>query len=63
MPLPPNAWHRSSYSGDFEDACVEAQARPDLEGVSVRDSKDRRRLPLTVSAAAWRDFLSGQRQR
>ncbi|MFD3481870.1 DUF397 domain-containing protein [Streptomyces sp. NPDC058665] len=32
-----------SYSGDFEDACVEAHARPDGDGVLIRDSKDRAR--------------------
>jgi hypothetical protein len=58
MPLPTTGWHRSTYSSDFEDACVEARARFDREGVLIRDSKDPERRPLTVSAAAWRTFLA-----
>lgn len=55
MPLSPSGWHRSTYSGDFEDACVEARAD---ESVQVRDSKDRSRRPLTFSAPAWNSFLT-----
>ncbi|MFJ8754547.1 DUF397 domain-containing protein [Streptomyces sp. NPDC102441] len=53
VPLSVNGWHKSTYSGDFEDACVEAQARPDHAGVLIRDSKDRHRIPVVVSATAW----------
>ncbi|MBD3551408.1 MULTISPECIES: DUF397 domain-containing protein [Streptomyces] len=58
MPLPPSGWHKSSYSSDFQEACVEAQSQPGLTGVLIRDSKDRFRPPLAVSTAAWHDFLS-----
>ncbi|WP_309031544.1 DUF397 domain-containing protein [Streptomyces alfalfae] len=58
MPLLTTGWHKSTYSSDFEDACVEARARPDREGVLIRDSKDPEHRPLTVSAAAWRTFLT-----
>lgn len=57
MPLPSAGWHKSSYSSDFEDACVEARAVPDGGGVRIRDSKDRSRRPVAVSAAAWHTFL------
>ncbi|MGW1432174.1 DUF397 domain-containing protein [Streptomyces sp. NPDC002431] len=57
MALPPTGWHRSSYSGDFEDACVEARADGGTRGVLVRDSKDADRRPLAVSGPAWRTFL------
>ncbi|MCX4682557.1 DUF397 domain-containing protein [Streptomyces sp. NBC_01433] len=58
MSLPSSGWHKSTYSGDFEDACVEARVRPDGAGVLIRDSKDRCRLPLAVAAAAWHTFLA-----
>ncbi|MGW3100036.1 DUF397 domain-containing protein [Streptomyces sp. NPDC001102] len=61
MPLPSTGWHKSSYSSDYEDACVEARARVGGSGVLVRDSKDRSRRPLTVSGAAWHAFLGGHR--
>ncbi|CAL9422162.1 DUF397 domain-containing protein [Streptomyces sp. enrichment culture] len=57
MPLPPTGWHKSTHSGDFEDACVEVRARADGTGVRVRDSKARTRRPLGLSTAAWRTFL------
>jgi hypothetical protein len=57
MPLPSTGWHKSSYSGDCLDACVEACVRADREGVLIRDSKDHARRPLSVSAVAWRVFL------
>ncbi|MEV8457274.1 DUF397 domain-containing protein [Streptomyces sp. NPDC052095] len=57
MALPPTGWHRSSYSGDFEDACVEACADGGNRGVFVRDTKDPVRRPLAVSGPAWRAFL------
>lgn len=56
MPLPLTGWHKSSHSSDFEDACVEASVCP-AGGVLIRDSKDRSRKPLAVSAAAWHSFL------
>ncbi|GAA3636581.1 DUF397 domain-containing protein [Streptomyces chitinivorans] len=48
-------WFKSSYSGTGGDNCVEVAVRP--ETVLVRDSKDVRRQPLSVSPAAWADFL------
>ncbi|MGW6866144.1 DUF397 domain-containing protein [Streptomyces sp. NPDC054901] len=62
MPLPSTGWYKSSYSSDFEDACVEASANPD-GGVLIRDSKDRSRSPLPVSAAAWHSFLAARDRR
>lgn len=60
MPLLSNGWHKSSYSSDFEDACVEARVRPGGDGVLIRDSKDRTRPALTLSATAWNAFTSTQ---
>ncbi|MER6916504.1 DUF397 domain-containing protein [Streptomyces sp. NPDC000594] len=56
MALPPEGWHKSTYSTEFEDACVEA-ARAVSHGVLVRDTKDRGRRPFTVSSPAWHAFL------
>ncbi|MEU6477937.1 DUF397 domain-containing protein [Streptomyces sp. NPDC047017] len=56
MALPPQGWHKSTYSNDFEDACVEAALVPGY-GVLVRGSEDRSRRPLALSSPAWRDFL------
>ncbi|MEU5163944.1 DUF397 domain-containing protein [Streptomyces sp. NPDC020875] len=62
MPLSPSEWHKSTYSGDFEDACVEARALAAGDGVHVRDSKDRSRRALDVSAPAWTSFLTVYRR-
>ncbi|MFD0371089.1 DUF397 domain-containing protein [Streptomyces sp. NPDC127114] len=62
MPLPSTGWHKSSYSSDFEDACLEASVRPD-SGVLIRDSKDHDRRQLALSAAAWHAFLSSTASR
>ncbi|MFJ2589707.1 DUF397 domain-containing protein [Streptomyces sp. NPDC087538] len=56
--LPSTGWHKSSYSGDCLEACVEASRHPDGEGVLIRDSKDATRRPLAFSAGAWRPFLA-----
>ncbi|MZE77900.1 DUF397 domain-containing protein [Streptomyces xinghaiensis] len=48
-------WFKSSYSGSEGDNCVEVAISS--EAVFVRDSKDVRRQPLSVSPAAWADFL------
>ncbi|MEW2265970.1 DUF397 domain-containing protein [Streptomyces sp. NPDC047853] len=58
MPLPSAGWHKSSYSGDFEDACVEVRVTAASEALLIRDSKDRSLRPVTVSAASWRTFLA-----
>ncbi|MER5374054.1 DUF397 domain-containing protein [Streptomyces sp. NPDC002553] len=60
MPLPMTGWRKSSHSGDSEDACVEARAHPDRDGVLLRDSKDRGRPALRFSATAWHAFLRGR---
>ncbi|MFF3847816.1 DUF397 domain-containing protein [Streptomyces sp. NPDC002328] len=57
MPLPLTGWHKSSYSTDFEDACVEASVDGPDRGVRIRDTKDRGLRPLTASGQAWRAFL------
>ncbi|MFJ6699364.1 DUF397 domain-containing protein [Streptomyces sp. NPDC091272] len=57
MSLRPSVWHKSTYGGDFQDACVEACAAADGTGVQVQDSKDRGLGPLTISRAAWSTFL------
>jgi len=61
MPLPQTRWHKSSYSGEREDACVEARVRSDGGGVLIRDSKDWARRRLAISATAWSLFLDAHR--
>ncbi|MFH8242626.1 DUF397 domain-containing protein [Streptomyces sp. NPDC018321] len=61
MPLPSTGWHKSSYSTDREDACVEATVAAAGTGVRVRDTKDRGRRPFSVSARAWSSFLNALR--
>jgi hypothetical protein len=53
--LPPVGWHRSTYSDDFDNACVEVARN--CGRVLVRDSKDVDRVPLAVGAAAWSGFV------
>ncbi|GGT61109.1 DUF397 domain-containing protein [Streptomyces atratus] len=48
-------WNKSSYSGDQGGDCVEVAACPDT--IHVRDSKDLTVPALTLSPAAWADFL------
>ncbi|MFJ7773226.1 DUF397 domain-containing protein [Streptomyces sp. NPDC097107] len=62
MPLPPTGWHKSSYSTDFEEACVEARVAAVGAGVLVRDTKDHDRRPFSVSARAWISFLKALHQ-
>ncbi|WP_103530169.1 DUF397 domain-containing protein [Streptomyces sp. SM11] len=50
-------WHKSSYSGDFEDACVEVAAHP--SAIHIRDSKVTDGPVLTVEPAAWSAFVHG----
>ncbi|MDG9728447.1 MULTISPECIES: DUF397 domain-containing protein [unclassified Streptomyces] len=57
MPLPSAGWHKSSYSTEFQEACVEACVAAAGVGVRVRDTKDRDRRPFSVSARAWSSFL------
>ncbi|WP_326808492.1 MULTISPECIES: DUF397 domain-containing protein [unclassified Streptomyces] len=49
-------WQKSSYSGTSGDNCIEIAVRPGA--VHVRDSKDTRIHPLTVSPAAWSAFTA-----
>ncbi|MDX3571698.1 DUF397 domain-containing protein [Streptomyces sp. ID05-47C] len=61
MPLPSHAWHKSSYSTDREDACVEVRVHSPGR-VLVRDTKDggsenTGRRGLALSPAAWSAFL------
>jgi hypothetical protein len=54
-----SSWRKSSYSGANGGECIEVATTPDT--VMVRDSKDRSRGVLSVSASAWRAFVSAVR--
>ncbi|MHB9862737.1 DUF397 domain-containing protein [Streptomyces sp. YIM S03343] len=47
-------WFKSSYSGSGGGNCVEVAIRP--EAVHIRDSKDKRIHPLTLTPEAWAAF-------
>jgi hypothetical protein len=49
-------WFKSSYSGSGGGNCVEVALRP--EAVHIRDSKDKRIRPLTVTPKAWAAFTA-----
>ena len=49
------AWGKSSYS-TAQSNCVEVAILPDA--VAVRDSKNPDGLKLTVTPAAWSDFVA-----
>ncbi|MGP4002343.1 DUF397 domain-containing protein [Streptomyces sp. 8N706] len=49
------AFFKSTYSSDEGGACVEVGSCPDA--VHVRDSKDPEGPVLTVTPAAWADFV------
>ncbi|WP_327392211.1 DUF397 domain-containing protein [Streptomyces sp. NBC_01186] len=49
-------WFKSTYSGSEGDNCIEIAVRPGA--VHVRDSKDTRIHPLTVSPTAWAAFTA-----
>ena len=49
-------WRKSSRSGNGGGNCVEVAS--DDRRVHVRDTKSRQRGMLTVSAAAWRQFVN-----
>ena len=51
-------WRKSSYSGGNVGSCVEVAT---AGAVLIRDTTDRGGPRLSVSAAAWRSFLSGIR--
>jgi Domain of unknown function (DUF397) len=52
MPMPEQAWIKSSYSGS-QTNCVEVAVR---DRVIVRDTKDRTGPVLRFTPAAWREF-------
>ncbi|GGQ21181.1 DUF397 domain-containing protein [Streptomyces roseolilacinus] len=56
MSTPDPHWFKSSYSGGGGDSCVEVAHAPGA--VHVRDSKDTRITPLTLSPTAWTAFLT-----
>ncbi|MFJ5140958.1 DUF397 domain-containing protein [Streptomyces sp. NPDC088707] len=49
-------WHKSTYSGNDNDACIEVA--DNLSRVRVRDTKDRARGELTAAPAAWAAFTA-----
>lgn len=48
-------WRKSSYSGGEGGNCIEVAAHP--QAIHIRDSKDPEGPALTVSPAAWADFV------
>ncbi|MFD7886798.1 DUF397 domain-containing protein [Streptomyces bauhiniae] len=49
-------WFKSSYSGGDGDNCIEVAVRS--KAVHIRDSKDKRMRPLTVTPEAWTAFTT-----
>ncbi|MGW2471130.1 DUF397 domain-containing protein [Streptomyces bauhiniae] len=49
-------WFKSSYSGTGGGNCVEVAVRPGA--IHIRDSKDKRMRPLTVTPEAWTAFTT-----
>jgi hypothetical protein len=50
------SWHKSSYSSGSGDDCIEVASCP--ESIHVRDSKNTEGPQLTLSPAAWANFVS-----
>ncbi|MFE0653677.1 DUF397 domain-containing protein [Streptomyces sp. NPDC059534] len=51
------SWHKSTFSGADNDACIEVA--DNLPGtVLVRDTKDRAKGELTATHAAWSAFTA-----
>ena len=50
-------WHKSSYSGNVRQECVEVCETP--ARVSVRDTQHRDLGQLDFTAAEWAGFLHG----
>ena len=50
-----STWRKSSYSSANGGACVEVAT---TDAVLVRDTTDRDGITLSVSEAAWNQFLS-----
>ncbi|WP_159767554.1 DUF397 domain-containing protein [Streptomyces sp. HM190] len=55
------AWHKSSYSSASGDDCVEIAATPHT--IHIRDSKNPTGPTLTLSPAAWTEFVCHSAQR
>ena len=53
------AWRTSSFSGGNGNGCVEVAPLPD--GVAVRDTKDRSRVPHLYSRTTWEALLADVR--
>ncbi|GGS71758.1 hypothetical protein GCM10010222_11300 [Streptomyces tanashiensis] len=49
-------WHKSTYSGNDNDACIEVA--DNLPRVLVRDTKDHAKGELTATPAAWAAFTA-----
>lgn len=49
-------WHKSTYSGADNDACIEVA--DNLPRVRVRDTKDHAEGELTAAPAAWAAFTA-----
>ncbi|GAB7108151.1 DUF397 domain-containing protein [Streptomyces phaeofaciens JCM 4814] len=50
------AWFKSSYSSGGDGDCIEVATLP--HHIHVRDSKDKAGPRLTLSPAAWADFIT-----
>ncbi|MEU7075890.1 DUF397 domain-containing protein [Streptomyces narbonensis] len=61
MTEPSPNWHKSTYSGADNDACIEVA--DNLPHVLVRDTKDHSRGELIVTPAAWVAFTAFARSR
>ncbi|MGH3189454.1 MAG: DUF397 domain-containing protein [Streptosporangiaceae bacterium] len=53
-------WRTSSYSSGDGGQCVEVASS---DGITIRDTTDRRGPMLTFTANAWRTFIASVRQR
>ncbi|MBD0712335.1 MULTISPECIES: DUF397 domain-containing protein [unclassified Streptomyces] len=49
-------WHKSSYSGNTNDACVEVAVN--LATIRIRDTKDHAKGELTAARGAWSEFTA-----
>ncbi|MEU4068117.1 DUF397 domain-containing protein [Streptomyces wedmorensis] len=56
MTEPSPNWHKSTYSGADNDACIEVA--DNLPRVLVRDTKDHTRGELSATPAAWSAFTA-----
>ncbi|MGW8365153.1 DUF397 domain-containing protein [Streptomyces wedmorensis] len=56
MTEPSPNWHKSTYSGADNDACIEVA--DNLPRVLVRDTKDHTKGELSAAPAAWSAFTA-----